>query len=506
MSPVYSAPSIETVAEVEENRTSTTSLTDDHDPDSISPVGIMTDLTNDAADSPQGHQLEQTSNSSSESESWLGLSSDLDPSTSPSTPRPQQQQPRQQQHSGTSEKSGSPTSTHQTIGAVQLHHSPVQGYSGRRPNSPSNRPRHTRADSSGPRPASPSAMSSVTNFTSLTTKTNGSGSSSGSGSTITQASYSKPPGAGKGAVTAHRGGHRHGYESRERAEVPHLKGQRRPDVMSFLEPDSPPVARVPVPMPMSSQHQSSTTSPPWRLTDFPFRNSMSAKSASSSAGSSFSSDVFSEPAGEFETDASSPEHSINGDSAAHFRWPERLDSQIQMSPSQQRAQPGHRSYGTPEMPRGNASLPHLPPNALQQRNPISQQGQIAHLPRAEKLPMTGYELLATKLSAGSMHIGSGPTLKPMYRRFEALNHRLLLHLQDELVELEEQLHRLDTTDTQTRRVQNCILPASRRQEAAAANELQWHKTDILGKIGFKLNQYSQYQLFFSLPRTGCLDC
>ena len=166
-------------------------------------------------------------------------------------------------------------------------------------------------------------------------------------------------------------------------------------------------------------------------------------------------------------------------------------------------------------------------------------GHVKHLPRAEKLPLTGYELLAAQLSSHSSHVmkhrrdnmagpasaqstwstGTGgsdssvgsvgsvgsagsdgsygsatalptPTIKPLYRRFEALNHRILLHLQDELSELEEQLHRLDTADTQTRRLQNSILPASRRAEALAGGELQWHKTDVLGKIGYKLGQYN----------------
>ncbi|KAL1900543.1 hypothetical protein Sste5346_002266 [Sporothrix stenoceras] len=188
-------------------------------------------------------------------------------------------------------------------------------------------------------------------------------------------------------------------------------------------------------------------------------------------------------------------------------------------------------YGTPEMPRGNANLPHLPPSALNPRVPAT--GHVKHLPRAEKLPLTGYELLASQLSSHSSHImkfrrgsmgaastqssqsawsnGSGPgssngstgsgggstgmqtpqfPIKPLYRKFEALNHRILLHLQDELSELEEQLHRLDTADTQTRRLQNSILPASRRAEVLSGGELQWHKTDVLGKIGYKLGQYN----------------
>ncbi|KAK4140460.1 uncharacterized protein C8A04DRAFT_14940, partial [Dichotomopilus funicola] len=170
-------------------------------------------------------------------------------------------------------------------------------------------------------------------------------------------------------------------------------------------------------------------------------------------------------------------------------------------------------YGTPEMSRGPAKHPHVSPSELQPRLVPPGQGYPKHLPRAEKLPMSGYELLAAKLStpnhwparrgsSGSGSQGSQDSnnsgndesarngIKPIYRKFEALNHRLLLHLQDELSELEEQLHRLDTADTQTRRLQNCILPASRRAEFMAGGELQWRKTDLLGKVGFKLGQYN----------------
>ena len=85
----------------------------------------------------------------------------------------------------------------------------------------------------------------------------------------------------------------------------------------------------------------------------------------------------------------------------------------------------------------------------------------------------------------------------MYRRFEALNHRLLLQLQDEISELEEQLKRLDTSDTQSRWVRDrdqqgdYILPASRRAEFMSGDELGWARTDLLGRVGFKLEQYSK---------------
>ncbi|KAG7126650.1 hypothetical protein HYQ45_006615 [Verticillium longisporum] len=90
----------------------------------------------------------------------------------------------------------------------------------------------------------------------------------------------------------------------------------------------------------------------------------------------------------------------------------------------------------------------------------------------------------------------GPVIKPMYRRFEFLNHRLLLHLQDELAELEEQLRHLDAADTQSRQYRQGVLPASRRQESTSSKDLHWWKMDLLGKIGFKLELYNKTLVSF----------
>ncbi|KAI1743825.1 hypothetical protein F4680DRAFT_407616 [Xylaria scruposa] len=151
------------------------------------------------------------------------------------------------------------------------------------------------------------------------------------------------------------------------------------------------------------------------------------------------------------------------------------------------------------MPRGSAQHPHVPPEELTPRAPNQQ--FFKRLPRAEKLPLTGYELLASRLS--SLSADRGGQLRPIYRRFEALNHRMLLHLQDEICELEEKLHRLDTADTQNRRLPNGILPASRRAEFGSGGEFQWHKADILGQIAWKLDQYnrvlSSFRETLSLP-------
>lgn len=249
-------------------------------------------------------------------------------------------------------------------------------------------------------------------------------------------------------------------------------------------------------------------------------------SSSSSVSSSLQSDAPSEKTAD--TDVSFHEHEIGGDETPIAPIPVAADRNIRVSTNKRRSRGSISDpdrYGTPEMPRGTAKLPHIPPSSLTPRMP--NQGHAKHLPRAEKLPMSGYELLASSISStgasstmrirmsaflgsssasnryhsrrhSSASFASAPSgvteeevaIKPIYRRFEVLNHRLLLQLQDELSELEEQLHRLDTTDTQTRRLRSSILPASRRAEFLAGGELQWHKTDILSKIGFKLGQYS----------------
>lgn len=313
--------------------------------------------------------------------------------------------------------------------------------------------------------------------------------------------------------------------SRRRSPAKGEKGPRSPtshagtDVLSFLDPDSPNVTEESIKRTLEASTQ-------WHRDP---RSTSPRSSAGSSAASTTGTGSPLAHDSQQETEAyTSPETSVNGDIVSTTfvqglsnaqpplgRPDAKSTAEAKPAPRRKQAKDKEYHYGTPEMPRGNANLPHLPPNALTPRVQNPGQGHVKHLPRAEKLPLTGYELLAARLSANSgrdtsnarrhrmpqssqpSSPGSGrsspdgePDIKPIYRRFEALNHRLLLHLQDELSELEEQLHRLDTADTQTRRLQNCILPASRRAEYMSGGELQWHKTDILGKIGFKLGQYN----------------
>ena len=46
-----------------------------------------------------------------------------------------------------------------------------------------------------------------------------------------------------------------------------------------------------------------------------------------------------------------------------------------------------------------------------------------------------------------------------------------------------------------------MLARGRFLAAQAGGELQWHKTDVLGKIGYKLNQYSASTLHLSIKHS-----
>lgn len=336
--------------------------------------------------------------------------------------------------------------------------------------------------------------SMISNLTSLTTATSTSSGSSGSNSTVTQASITKRSSIGK------------------QPEIPEAPMSPAcpdpPDVFAYLEKEEGNNEGE-----HNEDEHNEAAEPQWppNPTDSELiRSSLPAhlqpRNASSSSASSYHGDEdASEPAAGNDTDRStSPERSVEGrdDELETPETTDRASAKLasQMAAAHQRQNlhaNNQHSFGTPNMQRGTAKLPHIPSTALSTRyiHHVPQRS----LPRGEKLPVTGYELLASKLSTYKSTDGEkDQKIKPMYRKFEALNHRLLLHLQDEISELEEQLHRLDNADTQSRRTQGRIIPASRRMAAQAGGELQWHKVDVLGKIGYKLAQYSMFSRFDSL--------
>lgn len=110
--------------------------------------------------------------------------------------------------------------------------------------------------------------------------------------------------------------------------------------------------------------------------------------------------------------------------------------------------------------------------------------------------VAGYELLADKLSepaVGGSKSTQRKTIVPLYRKFEHLNHRVLLHLQDEISELEEELRQLDECIVQIspRDESGEAYPASRRGDARYGGEVHFKRTELLGRIFQKLGQYNQ---------------
>ncbi|CAG8971050.1 hypothetical protein HYALB_00005288 [Hymenoscyphus albidus] len=357
--------------------------------------------------------------------------------------------------------------------------------------------------------------STISNLTSLTNTTNKSSSSSGSNSTVTQSSITKRPAVEKKPEL---------LEAPRSPAVPDA-----PNVFAYLDPEGSVAGSRDEEE--GSVLDAALARKPGQLTrtitesSLPTRMLQSHVGSSSSASSFHGDDNSSEAAHDEDTDRStSPERSMDGEEGEYEEEEdERDDLEVeptpiddtsakiasQMAAAQQRQNYHEQMYnfGTPNMQMGFANLPHIPhtPHIPSTALSARPQQKIKQQPllRAEKVPMTGYELLASRLSSRATPSATerGEKIKPIYRKFEALNHRLLLHLQDELSELEEQLQRLDHNDTQSRRTETHIIPASRRQSEAAGGELQWHKTDILGKIGFKLAQYNQALASFNSTRS-----
>lgn len=127
------------------------------------------------------------------------------------------------------------------------------------------------------------------------------------------------------------------------------------------------------------------------------------------------------------------------------------------------------------------------------------------VPDLTKTTIAGYEMLASRLSQSSSDRSSTDAhVVPLYRKFEGLNHRILLHLQDELAEMEEELRVLDEYIVQTGQAafESEARPASRRADARYGGEVHYRRTELLGKIFLKLGQYSKWIICDENPETN----
>ncbi len=97
----------------------------------------------------------------------------------------------------------------------------------------------------------------------------------------------------------------------------------------------------------------------------------------------------------------------------------------------------------------------------------------------------GYDVLASVIDSRG-----DPFLKPIYRKFEILNNRILLYLQDEISEMEHELRELDSAIAREEHAMG-KMHASRRAESRLPSPLQWRRLDLLGRSYAKVEQYSK---------------
>ena len=145
-----------------------------------------------------------------------------------------------------------------------------------------------------------------------------------------------------------------------------------------------------------------------------------------------------------------------------------------------------RQYQWP-LPPAAPMAPPAPPQTMNGHIAPQERPQAPEAPDLSQRTLTGYEELALELST------SESPIKPLYRKFEYLNHRILLHLQDELCELEEQLRTVDEIIAQmdSAVADGQKTPVSRRGEAFHGSEIHFRRTQLLGQVFVKTEQYNR---------------
>ena len=112
----------------------------------------------------------------------------------------------------------------------------------------------------------------------------------------------------------------------------------------------------------------------------------------------------------------------------------------------------------------------------------SQRGMHAQRPVLADVKKSGYDLLAS-----SIGFQNDALLTPIYRKFETLNNRILLYLQDEISEMEESLEALDNAISQ----EEGHKMASRRSDPMYPSQLKWQRQELMCRIFSKVEQYSE---------------
>ena len=161
----------------------------------------------------------------------------------------------------------------------------------------------------------------------------------------------------------------------------------------------------------------------------------------------------------------------------HQHWPS-LETNHNFRPEAYYASPTSRLTQTAH--NGTGQVPDLCPIPVDQLMKQSSRPESS----GARNGTSGYELLASNIDSRDDAL-----LQPIYRKFEMLNNRMLLYLQDEISEMEDQLRELDHAIAHEEQITG-VNAASRRAEAKLPSQLHWHRVDLLHRSFAKVEQYS----------------
>ena len=163
----------------------------------------------------------------------------------------------------------------------------------------------------------------------------------------------------------------------------------------------------------------------------------------------------------------------------HKHWPS-METNNNFGPEAYYASPPSRL--SQAVHNDSSQMPDLCPMPVDQ---LMKQVSRPERPQA-RTSNSGYEFLASNIDSRDDAL-----LKPIYRKFEMLNNRMLLYLQDEISEMEDQLRELDDAIANEQESSG-LGPASRRTEAKLPSQLHWHRVDLLHRSFAKVEQYSKF--------------
>lgn len=114
-------------------------------------------------------------------------------------------------------------------------------------------------------------------------------------------------------------------------------------------------------------------------------------------------------------------------------------------------------------------------------------------PKAQaQVEKSSYDHLASAIDSRDRRF-----LTPIYRKFETLNNRILLYLQDEIAEMEDALKKLDTFIAQEEGQEITL----RRTDTMYPSQSKWHRQELMCRICVKVEQYSKLALTFRPVKT-----